>query len=71
MSYFTGKAAFVTGAASGIGLALARAFAEAGGNIMLADIEEDALHKAVDDLAQIGPEVHGVVCDVAEPASVH
>jgi NAD(P)-dependent dehydrogenase (short-subunit alcohol dehydrogenase family) len=71
MSNFTGKVAFVTGAASGIGLALARAFAEAGGNIMLADIEEDALHKAVDDLARIGPEVHGVGCDVAEPASVH
>jgi NAD(P)-dependent dehydrogenase (short-subunit alcohol dehydrogenase family) len=71
MTDFAGKTAFVTGAASGIGLALARAFAEAGSNIILADIEHDALHQAVDELARIGPEIHGVVCDVAEPASVH
>ncbi|MBV9968201.1 MAG: SDR family NAD(P)-dependent oxidoreductase, partial [Alphaproteobacteria bacterium] len=42
-----GKAAFVTGGASGIGLALGRAFAEAGCNVMLADIEEKALDAAL------------------------
>ena len=40
MREFVGKAAFVTGGASGIGLALGRAFAEAGCKVMLADIEK-------------------------------
>lgn len=65
-----GKAAFVTGGASGIGLALGRAFAEAGMKVMLVDIEEDALKAAVRSLHNIGPEVRGVVCDVSDPHSV-
>src|SRR5215472_11781310 len=64
------KAAFVTGGASGIGLALGRAFAEAGCKVMLADIEEAALDAAVASLEGSGPEIQGVVCDVADPASV-
>ena len=47
MREFVGKAAFVTGGASGIGLALGRAFAEAGCKVMLADIEKAALDAAV------------------------
>ncbi len=50
MREITGKAAFVTGGASGIGLALGRAFAEAGMNVMLADIEADVLSAAVKSL---------------------
>lgn len=64
------KTAFVTGGASGIGLALGRAFAEAGMRVMLADIEADALADAVASLQGVGPEVHGVTCDVADPGSV-
>ncbi len=41
-----GKVAFVTGAASGMGLAMARSFAAAGMQVALADIEEDALQRA-------------------------
>ena len=41
-----GEVAFVTGAASGIGLAMARSFAAAGMQVALADIEEDALQRA-------------------------
>jgi NAD(P)-dependent dehydrogenase (short-subunit alcohol dehydrogenase family) len=67
---FRGKAAFVTGGASGIGLALGRAFAKVGCRVMLADIEEAALADAVRSLERIGPEVCGVVCDVADSASV-
>jgi len=67
---FRGKAAFVTGGASGIGLALGRAFAKAGCRVMLADIEEAALADAVHSLERIGPEVRGVVCDVADSNSV-
>ena len=47
MREFVGKTAFVTGGASGIGLALGRAFAEAGCKVMLADIEKAALDAAV------------------------
>jgi NAD(P)-dependent dehydrogenase (short-subunit alcohol dehydrogenase family) len=65
-----GKTAFVTGGASGIGFALGRAFAEAGMNVMLADIETDALAAAVKNLHDFWPDVRGVTCDVADPASV-
>src|SRR5258706_9080954 len=70
MRDFAGKTAFVTGGASGIGLALGRAFAQAGMKVMLADIETDALAAAVKRLHNIGPEVRGVSCDVADPVSV-
>ena len=65
-----GKTAFVTGAASGIGFALSRIFAETGMKVMLADIETDALTAAVENLQSFGPNVRGVRCDVADPASV-
>jgi NAD(P)-dependent dehydrogenase (short-subunit alcohol dehydrogenase family) len=70
MRELAGKTAFVTGGASGIGLALGRAFAEAGMNVMLADIERDALASGVNSLHNIGPAVRGVACDVAELGSV-
>ncbi len=70
MRELAGKAAFVTGGASGIGLALGRAFAAAGMNVMLADIENPALADAVEGLRDLGPDVRGVVCDVADPVSV-
>jgi NAD(P)-dependent dehydrogenase (short-subunit alcohol dehydrogenase family) len=70
MRELTGKTAFVTGGASGIGLALGRAFAEAGMNVMLADIEADALSAAVKSLHNVGPDVRGVTCDVTDPGSV-
>jgi NAD(P)-dependent dehydrogenase (short-subunit alcohol dehydrogenase family) len=69
MREFAGKTAFVTGGASGIGLALGRAFAQAGMKVMLADIERDALAAAVKSLAGLGPEVQGVACDVADAFS--
>jgi NAD(P)-dependent dehydrogenase (short-subunit alcohol dehydrogenase family) len=70
MQELSGKTAFVTGGASGIGLALARAFAAEGMAVMLADIEPSALDAAVADLTAKGARVAGVVCDVADPASV-
>ena len=70
MREFVGKTAFVTGGAGGIGFALGRAFAEAGMKVMLADVETDALSAAAKALHNIGPDVRGIICDVADPASV-
>jgi NAD(P)-dependent dehydrogenase (short-subunit alcohol dehydrogenase family) len=70
MHQLAGKTAFVTGGASGIGFALGRAFAEAGMKVMLADIEADALEATVQNLANGAADVRGVVCDVADAASV-
>jgi NADP-dependent 3-hydroxy acid dehydrogenase YdfG len=70
MRVLTGKTAFVTGGASGIGFALGRAFAEAGMKVMLADIETDALAVAVRSLQHFGRNVRSVICDVADPVSV-
>jgi NAD(P)-dependent dehydrogenase (short-subunit alcohol dehydrogenase family) len=65
-----GKTAFVTGGASGIGLALGRSFAKAGMKVMLADIETDALAAAVKSLQRLGSDVRGIACDVADPVSL-
>jgi NAD(P)-dependent dehydrogenase (short-subunit alcohol dehydrogenase family) len=65
-----GKTAFVTGGASGIGLALGRAFAGAGMRVMLADIEAPALERAVAALGASGATVRGVLCDVVDRAAV-
>jgi len=70
MPELTGKTAFVTGGASGIGFALGAAFAQAGMKVMLADIETGALAEAVKSLRDFGPNVRGVACDVADPVRV-
>ncbi len=70
MREFAGRTAFVTGGASGVGLALGGAFAAAGAKVMLADIETDALAVAVDSLRRVGADVRGIVCDVADAVSV-
>ena len=59
------KIAFVTGAASGIGLGIATALAQAGVKVMLADIEKAALDKAVEGLKRTNAAVDGVVVDVS------
>ena len=69
MRALAGKAAFVTGGASGIGLALGRAFAASGMKVMLADIEAAPLETAVRQLAGTNAEVKGLVCDVSDRAA--
>src|SRR5262249_46510934 len=66
MNDLAGKTAFVTGGASGIGLAMGRAFAEAGMRVMLADIEPKPLQHALEALQGNLPEVRGVLCDVRD-----
>ncbi|MEV6533438.1 SDR family NAD(P)-dependent oxidoreductase [Streptomyces sp. NPDC051639] len=65
-----GQVAVVTGAASGIGLAMARRFAADGLKVVLADVEEGALGKAASGLHQDGADVHARVVDVGERADV-
>ena len=66
----TQGATLVTGAASGIGLALATRFGAEGMRVVLADVEEPALEKAARELADAGIEAAPVVCDVRRWDSV-
>ena len=67
---FKGQVALVTGAASGMGLDTARAFAKAGAAVTLADVSEAALQQAVDEITAAGGKAIGVVCDVSDEAQV-
>jgi len=67
---FTGQVAVVTGAAGGMGLDTARAFAQSGAAVVLADVNEDALRAATDELTAAGHQALGVACDVADEAQV-
>lgn len=58
------RVAVVTGAAGGIGLAMARRFGEEGMSVVLADVEEPALEASQRALADAGHDVHAEVCDV-------
>ncbi len=67
---FESKVALVTGASSGIGLATAKAFAEAGASVVLADNNEDTLRAATDELTSAGHKAIAVRCNVADEAQV-
>src|SRR5215469_11243236 len=67
---FTGKVALVTGAASGMGLAAAQAFAEAGAAVALADFREDVVKAEAQKLVTAGHKAIGILCDVSEDGQV-
>ncbi len=70
MELTAGKVAVVTGAASGIGLALAERFARAGLDVVLADVERTALEAAEQKIARLGVRTLAVPTDVSDDASV-
>jgi NAD(P)-dependent dehydrogenase (short-subunit alcohol dehydrogenase family) len=64
------KVAVVTGAASGIGLAMTEAFVAQGMKVVMADVDEIALSAQATRLEASGAAVLGVLCDVTDPAAV-
>jgi NAD(P)-dependent dehydrogenase (short-subunit alcohol dehydrogenase family) len=67
---FENNVALVTGAAMGMGLATAKAFAEAGAAVVLADVNEEAVNTATEELVAAGHQVIAIRCDVSDEADV-
>lgn len=67
---FENKVALVTGAASGLGLATAKAFAESGASVVLADWNEKAARSAAEELTAQGNKAIAIHCDVSDDAQV-
>ena len=67
---FEKKVALVTGAGSGLGLATAKAFAESGASVVLADADEKAVRSAAEELSAQGHKTLAIKCDVADDTQV-
>ncbi|SEO93808.1 NAD(P)-dependent dehydrogenase, short-chain alcohol dehydrogenase family [Mucilaginibacter sp. OK283] len=70
MKIMEGRVALVTGAASGLGLATAKAFAEAGAAVAMADWNEEAVKAAAEKLATDGHKTLTIKCDVSDDKQV-
>ncbi len=68
--HFDGQVALVTGAAMGMGLAAATAFAENGARVVMGDVDDAALEEATRALREQGHDVVGVHCDVSDEGQV-
>ncbi|WP_342363634.1 SDR family NAD(P)-dependent oxidoreductase [Terrarubrum flagellatum] len=69
MKNLSGESAFISGGASGIGLAIAKALTREGVKIAIGDIDAAALERATGELRALGVTAHPVRLDVADPAS--
>jgi NAD(P)-dependent dehydrogenase (short-subunit alcohol dehydrogenase family) len=70
-SSFENKVALITGAGSGMGLVTARAFAEAGAAVALADVNENAVRSAAEELVSAGHKAIGGLIGIAGRAAYH
>jgi NAD(P)-dependent dehydrogenase (short-subunit alcohol dehydrogenase family) len=70
MKIIEGKVALVTGAASGLGFATVKAFAEAGASVALVDWDEQAVKTAAEKLTAAGHKVLAITCDVSDDKQV-
>lgn len=67
---FKDQVALVTGAASGMGLATAKSFAESGAAVVLADLNSKAVEDAAQELRNKGYEAIAITCDVSKEEQV-
>ena len=65
-----GKVAWITGASYGLGLAYAKAYAEAGAKIVFNDIKQELVDRGLEEYKKLGIEVYGAVCDVTNEEQV-
>lgn len=70
MENFADKTVVITGGATGIGFALAKAFGTEGAKIVIGEPREDRLKQAADALTELGIEARYLVTDVTDPSSV-
>ncbi|KAF5970213.1 putative oxidoreductase ephD [Fusarium bulbicola] len=70
MDYYTGKIVVMTGAAHGIGSAVATEYAKAGARVVLADIDEDPQRSVAEALRRSGLDARAYYCDVGSDDSV-
>jgi NAD(P)-dependent dehydrogenase (short-subunit alcohol dehydrogenase family) len=67
---FEGKVALVTGAASGLGLATTKAFAQSGASVALAGWNDDAVRAVAEGQTAQGHKAIAIRCDLADDAQV-
>jgi len=67
----TGRTALVSGAASGMGRAMALALAEAGADLLLADLHTDGAEQTASGIRQLGRRAVVAHCNVSEPEQIH
>ncbi|TKT55976.1 SDR family oxidoreductase [Rhizobium sp. LC145] len=67
---FAGRSVLITGAASGMGLETARAFAAKGAEVVMADRDEAGLERYGTELRKMGAKIHAVPVDVGDPESI-
>ncbi len=66
----SGKVALVSGAAQGMGRAMALALAEAGADLMLADLNDTGVRRTAEQITALGRKAISVACDVSKPEAI-